>query len=143
MQIFVKCARGIKNRKSANIICESPLAQCSKGRTELKINVLLFGSNDLFCSINELLHQKKHNIYEFKASNQDFFIELFCQFYSVNSKTCHKIPFHAFIRKITQISPTLKTHCESQFLGNWDEFSLNWAENFVLPSLINWSSVPW
>ena len=47
-------------------------AQCSKGRTELKINVLLFGSNDIFCSLNELLHWKKQNIYDFIASNQDF-----------------------------------------------------------------------
>ena len=33
-------------------------AQCSKGRTYKKIDVQLFEFNDIFCILNEILHQK-------------------------------------------------------------------------------------
>ena len=58
--------------KHKKAIC-SRSAQFSKGRTELKINVLIFGSNDIFCTLNELLHWKKYIIYHFISENLDFY----------------------------------------------------------------------
>ena len=48
-------------------------AQFSKGRTELKINVLIFGLNYIFCSRNELLHWKKYIFSDFISQNIDFY----------------------------------------------------------------------
>ena len=64
------CQSSCKYKRGQNTTAASTYlllhsAQFSKGRTELKINVLIFGSNDVFCSLNKLLHSKKYNIYNF------------------------------------------------------------------------------
>ena len=55
-------------------------AQCSKGRTYKKIDVQLFEFNDIFCILNEILHQKQCIIEDLMASKLDFLKTLSSKF---------------------------------------------------------------